>query len=108
MNRLQEAAGEKRERGGVGEGGYLEKPPELVCHAAEAGQKVTDEDGPGAAPAQHHQAPAQVLRRQLRSNISMSDLHPGRGGGGGEEGGKGEEEADGVYEDRHSLYSLLC
>lgn len=69
----------------VGEGGYLENPPELVSHAAESSQKVTDEKGLGGAAApQDHQALAQALcSRELRSNISVqrfdrhiSGLHP--------------------------------
>lgn len=63
------------ERRGGG-GGYLENPPEQISHAAEPGQNVTDEKGPGgAAAAQDDQAPGQGLcSRELRSNISVQRL----------------------------------
>lgn len=60
----------------MGEGAYLENLPELISHAAESSQKVTDEKGLGRATApQDHQALGQVLRsRELRSNTSIQRL----------------------------------
>lgn len=60
----------------MGEGAYLENLPELISHAAESSEKVTDEKGLGRAAApQDHQALGQVLcSRELRSNTSIQRL----------------------------------
>lgn len=57
----------------MGEGRYLENPPEPLSHAAQSSQEVADEKGLGGAAApQDDQALAQVLcSRELRSNISV-------------------------------------